>query len=146
MRRRAWFATRLFIKPGAYKDKLSDARAMRQAPTDSEAALLEQLRGRRLGGWKFRRQQVIAGYIVDFYCAELELALEVDGAVHDARRADDELRDDDLAALGLHVMRVRNADVLSRLDAVLRAIAIRCESVAEQAGFRRRDGYRTPKR
>ena len=138
MRRRAWLATRLFTKPGAFQDKLAEARAMRKAPRGGEAALWIELRERRLGGWKFRRQQVIAGYIVDFYCAELRLAIEVDGAVHDARGAEDEQRDDDLGALGLGVLRVRDADVLARRDGVLRTIAARCESIAQQTGLQRR--------
>src|ERR1700690_3408403 len=138
MRRRAWLATRLFTKPGAFQDKLAEARAMRKAPRGGEAALWIELRERRLGGWKFRRQQVIAGYLVDFYCAELRLAIEVDGAVHDARGAEDEQRDDDLGALGLGVLRVRDADVLARRDGVLRTIAARCESIAQQTGLQRR--------
>jgi ATP-dependent DNA helicase RecQ len=146
MRRRAWLATRLFTKPGACKDKLEQARSMRKEPTGGEAALWTELRGRRLGGWKFRRQQVIAGYIVDFYCAELRLAIEVDGAVHGARRAEDEQRDDDLGALGLGVLRVRDADVLARRGEVLRTIAARCDSIAQQSGLQRRHGSRAPKR
>ena len=66
-------------------------------------------------GWKFRRQQVIAGYIVDLYCAELWLAVEVDGGVHDGCRDEDAQREADLAARGLRIVRLRNADVNDRI-------------------------------
>jgi len=124
----------VFEKPGAASDKLSLARAMRAMPTDAEARLWSALRGRRLG-WKFRRQHVIAGYIVDFYCAELWLAVEVDGGVHQGRRIDDRQRDEHLGSLGVRVVRVRNADVLERLDAVLGELARCCEHIAEQRTF-----------
>ena len=110
---------RVFDKPGAAGDKLALARAMRALPTAAEAVLWSALRGRWFGGWKFRRQHVIAGYIVDFYCAQLWLAVEVDGAVHQGRRVDDRERDDHLATLGVRVVRLLNADVLDRLDAVV---------------------------
>ena len=146
MQRRAWFAARLFQKPGASKDKLQAARAMRAAPTNGEAALWNALRRRGLGGWRFRRQHVIAGYVVDFCCAELRLAVEVDGSVHDAQRADDEQRDENLHMLGVEVMRIGNTDVVTRTDAVLHALAVRCETIAERRGFRRRDAGRKPPR
>jgi len=58
------------------------ARKLRREMTTSERVAWELLRNRRMLGLKFRRQQVIRGYIVDFYCAELRVALEIDGAVH----------------------------------------------------------------
>ena len=123
---------RVFDKPGAAGDKLALARAMRALPTAAEAVLWSALRGRRLGGWKFRRQHVIAGYIVDFYCAQLWLAVEVDGAVHQGRRVDDRERDDHLATLGVRVVRLLNADVLDRLDAVVEQLARCCERIAQR--------------
>jgi very-short-patch-repair endonuclease len=132
VRRRARFGVRVFDKPGAAGDKLALARAMRVLPTAAEAVLWSALRGRRLGGWKFRRQHVIAGYIVDFYCAPLWLAVEVDGAVHQGRRVDDRERDDHLASLGVHVVRLLNADVLERFDAVVGQLARCCERLAQR--------------
>jgi very-short-patch-repair endonuclease len=121
----------VFEKPGAARDKLAVARAMRAVPTAAEATLWSALRGRKLGGWKFRRQHVIAGYVVDFYCAELRLAVEVDGAVHQTRRADDCQREDDLASLGVHVVRLSNTEVLERLEATLGKLARCSESMAQ---------------
>ncbi len=120
----------LFEKPGAAPDKLALARAMRMVPTPAEAALWSSLRDRQLGGWKFRRQHVIAGYIVDFYCAELRVAVEVDGGVHEGRRADDRQRDESLARLGVRVVRFDNVEVLERLDEVLAQLARCCQSIA----------------
>lgn len=145
MRRRAWLLTRLFTKPGAFEAKLALAREMRRRPTPGEAALWGALRGRKLGGWKFRRQQVIAGYIVDFYSAELGLAIEVDGGVHAAQRSEDEQRDNDLGALGVRVVRIDDADVLAHLDDVLRTLSIHCESVAEGSRFRGHDAGPAPR-
>ncbi len=64
-------------------EKRGLARKFRREPTSSEQLAWELLRNRRCLGLKFRRQQVIRGYIVDFYCPELRLALEIDGAIHD---------------------------------------------------------------
>jgi very-short-patch-repair endonuclease len=66
------------------KEKHALARRLRREPTVSEQRAWVLLRDRRCLGLKFRRQQVIRGYIVDFYCAELRLILEIDGGVHDA--------------------------------------------------------------
>src|ERR1700679_3510922 len=63
--------------------KLALARRFRREPTPAEAAAWQLLRGRRILGLKFRRQHVIAGFIVDFYCASLRLVLELDGGIHD---------------------------------------------------------------
>jgi very-short-patch-repair endonuclease len=67
-------------------DKRALARKFRREATNSEQLAWELLRNRRCLGLKFRRQQVIRGYVVDFYCAELRLALEIDGPIH--QRAD----------------------------------------------------------
>jgi very-short-patch-repair endonuclease len=63
-------------------EKRALARKFRREPTSSEQLAWELLRNRKCLGLKFRRQQVIRGYIVDFYCAELRLALEIDGPIH----------------------------------------------------------------
>jgi very-short-patch-repair endonuclease len=94
-------------------DKAAMARQLRRHATDAEARAWDILRGRKLFGLKFRRQQAVAGFVVDFYCAELRLALEIDGAVHDepARAASDAGRDEILRTWGLVVLRVPNAKV-----------------------------------
>jgi very-short-patch-repair endonuclease len=94
-------------------DKAALARHLRRHATDAEARAWDILRGRKLFGLKFRRQQAVAGFVVDFYCAELRLALEIDGAVHDepARAACDAGRDEILRTWGIEVVRVPNAKV-----------------------------------
>lgn len=123
---------RIFDEPGAHAVKLALARTMRSTPTAGEAALWQAVRDRRLCGWKFRRQHVIGGYVVDFYCPALWLVIEVDGPVHDDHRAQDRQRDEDLTSLGVQVVRLRNADVLERLESVLDSLALRCQALAEQ--------------
>ena len=89
------------------------ARQYRISPTPAERAAWELLRGRRILGLKFRRQQVILGFIVDFYCAEHRIVLEVDGSSHEPleRQAQDEERSRILARMDLRVIRLQNWDV-----------------------------------
>ena len=97
---------RAFVDPA----RVTAARLARRAPTPAEALAWELLRGRRCLGLKFRREQVIEGFRVDFYCASLRLSIEVDGGVHDEadRREYDALRTQALQALSIRVLRVRN--------------------------------------
>ena len=134
MRRRRCLVDRVFPEQGACRGKLAMARSMRRESTEGEAVLWAALRCRKLGGWKFRRQHVLEGYIVDFYCAELELAVEVDGPIHDDRSAQDRERDTALAGLGVDTLRVLDVDVRTRLGVVLVAVSVRCESLAYERG------------
>jgi len=100
------------------------ARHMRRALTPPEAQLWTQLKGRKLEGLKFRRQHPIGPYILDFYCAERNLAVEVDGMIHgDADQArHDERRTTWLALQELSVLRVASCDVRDDVEGVLNAI------------------------
>ena len=98
------------------------ARSFRQVSTSAEAALWKALRRRRLGGLKFRRQHPVDGFIVDFYCAERRLIVEVDGSVHDRQRAADEERQAILDASGYRVVRLHNDTVLHDPATALAAI------------------------
>jgi very-short-patch-repair endonuclease len=108
---------------------------MRSAPTAAEAKLWSALRA-RLCGWKFRRQHVVAGYIEDFFCAALWLAVEVDGSGHARQRDYDDRRDEALRALGVRLVRVHNADVFERLDAVVERVRLCCEALANEHDVR----------
>jgi DNA topoisomerase-3 len=88
--------------------KLARARGFRKQPTPAEEQAWELLRDRRCLGLKFRRQQVIEGFIVDFFCAEHRLALELDGTAHDQRKEYDETRDRILAQASIRVLRLPN--------------------------------------
>jgi very-short-patch-repair endonuclease len=110
-------------KPKSLWEKIKpEGLRMRAQPTPAEAALWDHLRDRRLAGLKFRRQHYIGRFIVDFYCAEAELVVEVDGPVHESQREHDAAREEFLESLGLRVVRFANEDVISRPEEVLRTI------------------------
>ena len=91
---------------------------MREGPTKAEIVLWEELRLKRLGGYKFRQQHVIDRYIADFYCHQTKLVIEVDGSSHDHRKTEDRLRDAYMESLGYTVIRFTNEEVLSGLEKV----------------------------
>jgi very-short-patch-repair endonuclease len=97
------------------------ARQMRHEMTDAERRLWTLLRDRRLQGFKFRRQHPIAGFIVDFYCAKAQVAVESDGGQHIDSRYD-EARDAKLRALGVRILRFPDDLVLKEQDVVLNEI------------------------
>ena len=111
---RTWDLTRRITKGQPVDQAKKElARKFRKGPTVAERTAWELLRGRRMLGLKFRRQQVILGFIVDFFCAEHRLVLEVDGSSHEPleRQAQDEERSAILARLELRVLRVRNDEL-----------------------------------
>jgi very-short-patch-repair endonuclease len=99
------------------------ARQKRQEPTIPEDKLWQQLRGRKLAGMKFRRQHAIERFILDFYCAEAKLGIEVDGAVHEYTQVEDAIRQEFLENFGLHIIRFTNEQVLNSMDGVLHEIS-----------------------
>lgn len=103
------------------------AQELRRNMTPAEAKLWERLRANRLEGYHFRRQQIIDGYIVDFYCHAVGLVVEVDGAVHFDQQDYDRRRDDHLRALGLTVLRFFNTEVNKEMDTVLSVILETCQ-------------------
>ena len=104
---------------------LERTREMRQKPTPAEDFAWELFRDRRFLGLKFRRQHQIGNYIVDFYCHEKRLVVELDGPVHDSneRRTMDKNRDAFLDSLGLTVVRIRNKRLLLHTREALNEIA-----------------------
>jgi very-short-patch-repair endonuclease len=96
------------------------ARELRRQDTPAEKILWETLKGRKLLGYKFTRQKPILGYIVDFYCAELLLIIEVDGSIHDETGEYDTLRSDELRDHGFHLKRYRNEDIDFELSNVIK--------------------------
>ncbi|WP_411688914.1 endonuclease domain-containing protein [Acinetobacter indicus] len=100
---------------------LEFAKSMRHTATDVEHLMWQILRARRFMDLKFRRQHVIEPYIVDFYCHEIGLVIELDGSQHGTDEAIeyDAERTKFLEALGLTVVRYWNHDVLGRTDVVL---------------------------
>jgi len=101
---------------------LAFARSLRQQGTDAEARLWHLLRARRLGGFKFRRQHPTPPYVIDFYCAEQRLAVELDGGQHLDTAARDSQRDASLHAQGIRVLRFWNDAVFKESEHVLSVI------------------------
>jgi very-short-patch-repair endonuclease len=102
--------------------KVNRARELRQTMTAAEAMLWERLRANRLAGFHIRRQQVIDGFIVDFYCHAAQLVIELDGPVHKDQREYDAARDEVLARRGLQVVRFSNEAIERNLDDVIEKI------------------------
>lgn len=99
-------------------------RDFRKKPTIAEATLWEVLRTKRLDGYKFRRQHPLQGYIVDFYCPELKLAIEVDGEVHkdEEQLKYDQERTKNLQEFGILIIRFWNSEITDELPIVLERI------------------------
>ncbi len=104
---------------------ISYARQLRKSQTESEKLLWNVLRGRKFHGYKFRRQHPVSRlYILDFYCFEKMLAIELDGMHHQEKiqkQLDDE-RSNVLRVLGIRVIRFTNNQVINQMDEVLKKI------------------------
>lgn len=98
------------------------ARQFRKEPTPSEAILWQALRRQQVDGRKFRRQQPIGRFVVDFFCASERLIVEVDGGVHESQKDLDKQRQELLESLGLRFVRVSSEQVKSKLAEVLALI------------------------
>ena len=109
------------------------ARQLRQPMMPMEQRLWVHLRNRHCGGFKFRRQVVLGGYIADFYCAEARLVVEVDGLSHNATVERDATRDAWLARHGYRTLRVANTEVRDHLEGVLTAIEQACRNADGEA-------------
>ena len=104
------------------RSHISRARALRKVASDAEDKLWRELRGRRLSGFKFKRQVSLGNYIVDFACLETGLIIEADGGQHLEQQDRDEARTRWLQANGYRVLRLWNDDILLRLPDVLEHI------------------------
>jgi very-short-patch-repair endonuclease len=107
------------------KKSLKEVRkALRNSPTQAEYDLWQYLKGRQLKGKKFRRQHSFGDFIMDFYCPEAKLAIELDGAPHfteEGRLADRE-RDAILESYGIKVLRFSNGELKEDPSKVLKVI------------------------
>ena len=94
---------------------------LRHRMTKPEIAVWSQLKGKKLMGLKFRRQFSVGPFIVDFYCPELKLALEIDGESHFTKEAIiyDKKREEYIKQFGIHFLRVTNDDVFEDLESVI---------------------------
>ncbi len=108
-----------------YNPKLKSlAKALRQNMTFSEVLLWNELKQKKMLGYDFDRQRPIDNYIVDFYCKDLMLAIEVDGISHDFEevRDNDEIRQKRLESLGVRFLRFDDREIKNDMANVLRTI------------------------
>jgi very-short-patch-repair endonuclease len=103
---------------------LARARILRRDSTGAEKRLWAILRNRNLEGWKFRRQMPIDSFIVDFCCIKARLIVELYGGQHaDEKKCYDDLRSQQLKALGFRVIRFWNSEVMQGIEGVVQEIS-----------------------
>jgi very-short-patch-repair endonuclease len=104
-------------------------REFRSNPTEAEKRLWVYLRLKQLDGYRFRRQHPAAGCILDFYCPQVGLAIELDGNVHKDRTQIeyDQLRTEVLSEIGIEVIRFWNSEVMNNVDEVVKIIRRKLE-------------------
>ena len=103
-------------------EKKQRAKEMRREITPAENILWQRLRKNQLSGFHFRRQQVIDGFIVDFYCHATSLIVEIDGGIHETQQEQDAEREAHLISRGFRILRVTNDQVNNDIEGVLQEI------------------------
>ena len=100
------------------------ARKLRNNSTYAEVLLWNQLKNKKLKGYDFHRQKPILNYILDFFCHELYLAIEVDGITHDSeiQQLKDKARQSEIEALGITFLRFDDMDIKTQMDGVISEI------------------------
>ncbi len=97
------------------------AKKLRRNQTLAEELLWKELRKKKMG-LRFRRQAIIRGWIVDFYCPSAKLIIEVDGGYHKGRFKEDVYRDEKISDLGFHILRLKNEAIYKNLSKVIEEI------------------------
>jgi very-short-patch-repair endonuclease len=115
-----------------YNPKLKSlARKLRQNSTLAEILLWKNIKGRALG-YEFHRQVPIDEFIIDFYCHELRLAIEVDGYTHDYNFINDKSRQNRIESFGIKVIRFTDADIKKFINDVIRSLLIVISEIEEE--------------
>jgi very-short-patch-repair endonuclease len=120
---------RLVVSPEIKRKMIEVAREFRKEPTRSEEILWDALRGKKLDGIKFRRQQPVGYFVVDFYNSEYRLVVEVDGLIHESQQEADASRQQILEELGLNMLRIKAEVVEKNLPVTLNLIRDRIRQI-----------------
>jgi very-short-patch-repair endonuclease len=118
-------------KPG----KREFAKELRKRQTTAEKILWKEVKARGFARYRIRRQHVVLGWIVDFYCIPEMLAIELDGGYHETTVSEDIRRDEIMANHGITVLRIANKDVLEDIVSVRRAIRDAIEQRRKRLGL-----------
>lgn len=115
---------------GASPDSFEKARALRNNATEAENELWRHIRRKQLEGLRFRRQHPVSSFILDFYCHEARLAIELDGPIHNNpdQKSYDEERNKVIESLGIRTLRFKNEDIFKKLNETLRIIGMEGKS------------------
>ncbi len=87
--------------------------------TLGEVLLWQQIKGKQMKGYDFHRQKPIGNYIVDFYCNELNLAIEIDGQSHDEKATEDQTRQQRLESMGVHFLRFSEREIRQNIEGAI---------------------------
>jgi very-short-patch-repair endonuclease len=115
-------------------EKLKMAKWMRRNMTPAEKCFWNAVKTDKFMGLHFRRQQVIYGFIADFYCEELNLVVEIDGGIHEQQKDYDKLRTAIINLYGIRVIRFTNEEVINKSDWVLEKLREAGSSDSQQKG------------
>ena len=107
---------------GGDKELNNFAKTLRKNSTEAEKLLWKYLRSKQLDNFKFRRQQQIDNYIVDFICFEKRLVIELDGGQHSVETEMDLIRDNYLREQGFKVLRFWNNEILKNINGVMEVV------------------------
>lgn len=112
------------------------ARKLRNNSTYAEVLLWNQLKNKQLKGYDFHRQKPILNYILDFFCHELYLAIEVDGITHDSeiQQAKDKVRQSEIEALGITFLRFEDSLIKTQMHSVISEILSFVEEFEKRSG------------
>jgi len=126
---------RIHVPPEIKRKMIEIAREFRKEPTKGEKILWNALRGKKLDGIKFRRQQPVGYFVVDFYNSTFRLVVEVDGPIHNFQKKADKARQDILEELGLTVFRINTEIPEMNLPQALNMIRAKIQEIRQNQGI-----------
>ncbi len=118
----------------SYINKLTIAREFRKNPTRAENILWNAIKRDQISGYRFRRQYVVAGFIIDFYCPKLRLGIEVDGEIHnlDSNKIKDLERENIINQYNINIIRFTNKEIENRILTVLNNLKTKIKNIEKE--------------